>query len=74
MRKNLTFDNLEDWIIDIEQKARKDIEELDARKDIDEKLIRQVKATRSGKLLGMKDLRLRIKNETGRKLKEAWEK
>jgi hypothetical protein len=67
--KHLTYDNLAIWMSEAEDKARKEMEELGQRPDSYNESIRQMIATHQGRLLALKDLRIRIRSETGVELK-----
>ncbi len=67
--RQLTYDNLAEWMSEEEDKVRKELEELSQRPDLYTASIRQMIATHEGRLLALKDLRLRIRNETGVELK-----
>jgi hypothetical protein len=61
----LTYSNLAKWIGEAEDKVRKEMEELGQRPDSYTEPIRQMIASHQGRLLALKDLRLRIRAETG---------
>ena len=61
----LNYDNLAKWMSEAEDKVRKEMEELGQRPDSYSEPIRQMIATHQGRLLALKDLRLRIRDETG---------
>ncbi|MBI0584368.1 MAG: hypothetical protein ISF22_09105 [Methanomassiliicoccus sp.] len=63
--KQLTYDNLAGWIGEAEVNARKELEELGQRPDSYKPSFRQMIATQQGRLLALKDLRIRIRTETG---------
>ncbi len=67
--RQLTYDNLARWMSEAEDKVRKELEELSQRPDSYNESIRQMIATHEGRLLALKDLRLRIRAETGVELK-----
>ncbi|MDW5562910.1 MAG: hypothetical protein SA339_06745 [Methanomassiliicoccus sp.] len=67
--RQLTYDNLAQWMSEAEDKVRKEMEELCQRPDSYSEPIRQMIATHQGRLLALKDLRLRIRAETGIELK-----
>lgn len=67
--RQLTYDNLAQWMSEAEDKVRKELEELSQRPDSYNESIRQMIATHEGRLLSLKDLRLRIRAETGVELK-----
>lgn len=69
MKKQLTYDNLAAWIGESEEKVRKEMEDLGQRPDSYNEAIRQMIASHQGRLLALKDLRLRIRAETGVELK-----
>jgi len=69
MKQQLTYDNLAKWMSEAEDKVRKEMEELGQRPDSYNESIRQMIAARQGRLLALKDLRLRIRDETGVELK-----
>jgi hypothetical protein len=67
--RQLTYDNLARWMSEAEDKVRKELEELSQRPDSYNESIRQMIATHEGRLMALKDLRLRIRAETGVELK-----
>jgi hypothetical protein len=69
MKQPLTYDNLARWMSEAEDKVRKEMEDLGQRPDSFSEPIRQMIATHQGRLLALKDLRLRIRAETGVELK-----
>lgn len=69
MRQPLTYDNLARWISEAEDSVRREMEELGQRPDSYTEPIRQMIAAHQGRLLALKDLRLRIRAETGVELR-----
>lgn len=69
MKKKFSREYIEDVIKDEDDKWRNELQELSEREDNWKESIRQMIAVRQGRVMMLKDLRVRILNETGIELK-----